>query len=273
MILVNGAVTDCIPADDRGFAYGDGVFRTAAMRDGRIVLWDRHFAKLSADCKALDIPPPEQTVLQQDLQSISAVMPDCAVRITVTRGSGSRGYAPPCPAVARRVVAASPLPDYPREYASQGVGVRFCDQRLAPQGRLAGIKHLNRLENVLARAEWGDPAIAEGLLCDTDGTVIEGTRSNLILVEGGMLVTPDLSRCGVAGVTRDTVIALSASWGMNCSVDTVSRERLQAADEVMLINSLIGVWPVARLAGRHWTGFPVTGRVRQCLGALCNAAP
>ncbi len=271
MILVNGEMTDCIPADDRGFSYGDGVFRTAAMRGGRIALWERHFAKLCADCSALDIPAPEKASLQNDLQAISSGMPDCAVRITVTRGSGGRGYAPPAPASPRRVVAASALPEYPPEYSSRGVQSRYCDQRLARQPRLAGIKHLNRLENVLARAEWSDPAVAEGLLCDDDGAVIEGTRSNLFIVEGGRLITPDLSQCGVAGVTRDAIIEHSATWGMDCRVGRVTRERLQSADEVMMVNSLIGVWPMAGLAGRTWTAFPVTGRVRQCLQALCDA--
>lgn len=272
MILVNGERTDCIPADDRGFAYGDGVFRTAAMRRGRIPLWERHVAKLRADCSALEIPPPAGSLLQADLLAISASVPDCVVRITVTRGSGGRGYAPPDPVVPRRVVAASPLPEYPSHYANRGVHLRYCDQRLAPQRRLAGIKHLNRIENVLARGEWNDPAIAEGLLCDADGAVIEGTRSNLFIVEGGMLVTPDLSQCGVAGVTRDTIIEHSEAWGFNCRVATVSRERLQAADEVMLVNSLIGVWPVASLAGRSWSGFPLATRLRQCLEALCHAS-
>lgn len=272
LILVNGEPADSIPADDRGFTYGDGVFRTLAMRAGAVPLWSRHYAKLAADCRALAIEPPPEAVLRADVRLVAGRMPDCALRITVTRGSGGRGYALPVPAMSRRVVAASALPEYPAEYAIRGVTVRYCTLRLAAQPQLAGIKHLNRLENVLARAEWDDPAIAEGLLCDVEGSVIEGTRCNLFLAERGALVTPDLSRCGVAGVTRDAIIELAAGNDMPCRIESISRERLEAADEVMLVNSLIGVWPVARLQGRSRARFDTAVRVRQWLDALRDAS-
>lgn len=272
LTLVDGSPADSIPADDRGLAYGDGVFRTLAMRSGTAPLWARHYAKLAADCRALAIEPPAESLLGEDLKQVSARMADCAVRITVTRGSGGRGYALPDRVVPRRIVTASPLPDYPPEYLTQGVTVRYCTQRLAAQRALAGIKHLNRLENVLARAEWHDPAIAEGLLRDADGMVIEGTRCNLFLLEQGGLVTPDLSRSGVAGVTRDAVIELAAGHGMACRVEPVSCERLEAAQEVMLVNSLIGVWPVSRLGARIWSSFETAIRMRKWLHALADAS-
>jgi 4-amino-4-deoxychorismate lyase len=272
MVLVNGEPADRIPADDRGFTYGDGVFRTLAMRAGTVPLWSRHYAKLAADCRALAIEPPSETALHADVQLVAGRMPDCALRITVTRGSGGRGYALPVPATPRRMVSASPLPEYPAENTIHGITVRYCALRLAAQPQLAGIKHLNRLENVLARAEWDDPAIAEGLLCDVEGSVIEGTRCNLFLAERGALVTPDLSHCGVAGVTRDAIIELAAGNDMPCRIEAISRERLEAADEVMLVNSLIGVWPVARLQGRNWARFDTAARVRQWLDALRDAS-
>lgn len=273
LTFVDGAPTDSIPADDRGFAYGDGVFRTLAVRAGKAPLWDRHYAKLAADCRALAITPPAETLLLEDLRHITARMTDCALKITVTRGSGGRGYAMPKTVNPRRIAAASPLPDYPAEYATHGVSVRYCRQRLALQPVLAGVKHLNRLENVLARAEWQDPSIAEGLLLDTDGAVIEGTRCNLFLVErGNVLITPDLARCGVAGVTRDAVIELAAKNGMACRIETVSRERLEAADEVLLVNSLIGVWPVSRIEVRTWDRFETATRVRKWLHALADSS-
>ncbi len=245
LTLVDGSPADFIPVDDRGLAYGDGVFRTFAMRSGLVPLWMRHYAKLASDCRALSIEPPPESQFREDLKLVSAQMTDCAVRVTVTRGSGGRGYTIPERVIPRRIVTAAPLPGYPSAYLTQGVTVRYCTQRLAVQPTLAGIKHLNRLENILARAEWHDTTIAEGLLLDTDGMVIEGTRCNLFLMEQGRLVTPDLSRCGVAGVTRDTVIELAAEHGLDCCVEPVNCERLEAANEVFLVNSLIGVWSVA----------------------------
>ena len=267
MTLVDGVPGMCVPANDRGLNYGDGVFRTFAMLGGRPQRWSRHYAKLSADCHALQIAPPSAADLLRDLETVAAEMPDCALRITVTRGSGGRGYAVPEQQRSRRVVSAAPLPEYPRQWAEQGVTVRLCSLRLSAQPRLAGIKHLNRLENVLARAEWSDPAIAEGLLLDAAGHVIEGTRCNLFIVENGALRTPDLAVCGVSGVTREWVIEAAGRNGLACSTEPITLERLKSASEILLVNSLIGVWPVARLEDRRWSAFPVTSLVRKWLDA------
>lgn len=267
MIMVDGLPADIVPADDRGLAYGDGVFRTLLMRNGHALRWTRHCAKLAADCAALGITPPPESGLQQDLRIIAGQMPDCALRIIVTRGSGGRGYAMPEKPQSRRIVSASALPQYPPHWHEQGVKIRQCALRLAEQPRLAGIKHLNRLENVLARAEWSDPEIAEGLLLDEAGNVIEGTRCNLFIVEGDTLITPDLSRCGVAGVTRDLVIAAAGAHGLQCRTEAFDRARLEAATEAFLVNSLIGVWPIAALDQRRWPGFKTAALVRKWLDA------
>ena len=268
MILVDGLPANTVPADDRGFAYGDGVVRTLAMRRGRAQWWPQQYAKLAADCGALHITPPSESDLLRDLQTIAELLPDCVLRITVTRGSGGRGYAIPENPQSRRVVSANPLPEYPAHWPEQGISVRICELRLAAQPRLAGIKHLNRLENVLARAEWTDSAIAEGLLLDEPGNVIEGTRCNVFIVEDGALVTPDLARCGVSGVTRDLVIAAAGSNSLHCHIEPINRQRLEAATEIFLVNSLVGVWPVAALEQRRWSGFKVAPLVRKWLNAF-----
>lgn len=273
MILVDGMPATTVAADDRGFTYGDGVFRTLAMRAGHAQWWPQHYAKLAADCGSLNIKPPAAADLLRDIQHMAGHLPDCVLRITVTRGSGGRGYAMPENPQTRRVVSAVPLPEYPPSWQEQGVAVRVCALRLAAQPRLAGIKHLNRLENVLARAEWKDPAIAEGLLLDETGNVIEGTRCNVFIVEGDTLVTPDLSRCGVAGVTRDLVIAAAGRNRLRCAIESISRARLEAADEVLLVNSLIGVWPVAVLEQRRWPAFKVALLVRKWLDAFRHSSP
>jgi len=265
MILVDGLPSAVVPADDRGLAYGDGVFRTLAMRNGVAELWPLQYSKLAADCRALDIEPPAESDLQRDLARIAREIPDCALRISVTRGSGGHGYVIPQQPVIRRMVSASPLPKYPESWPRSGVKVRYCDIRLSAQPRLAGIKHLNRLENVMARAEWSDSEIAEGLLLDLDGNVIEGTRSNLFLVEERGLVTPDLTRCGVAGVTRERVIDAAADLGVRCSIELVNMTRLEAATEIFLVNSLIGVWPVSGLGEKRWSDFAMAARVRKWL--------
>lgn len=263
MNLVNGVETDAISVHDRGLAYGDGVFRTFRLRSGKPLLWRRHYPKLTADCEVLRIACPAADVLERDLAAIATRRPDCVVRIIVTRGSGLRGYALPGAAAPARIVSASPLPDYPQRCYEQGVRVRLCRLRLAAQPALAGVKHLNRLENVLARSEWNDPGIGEGLLRDADGNVIGGTMTNLFLVRDGALVTPDLTRCGVAGVTREMVLEQAQANKIRTRIAAVSIDELIAADELFLVNSVIGVWPIAALDRETWSAGPLTAQVRR----------
>lgn len=263
MILVNGVAVDTVPAADRGLAYGDGVFRTLALRDGRVRAWRRQFGKLAFDAHALGIQCPEEALLREEVRQVCGEEPACAVKIVVTRGSGARGYASPDPARPTRIVSRFPLPQHPAEWIERGVTVHVCALRLGWQPALAGIKHLNRLENVLARAEWSDPGIAEGLLLDGVGNVIGGTMTNVLIVEEKGIATPDLSQCGVAGVTRERVMAGAQQHRVACAVERITLERLMAAQEVMLVNSLIGVWQVRRLEGRAWSPGTVTVRVRR----------
>lgn len=261
-VLVNGQVNGLLDPADRGLAYGDGVFRTLLLRQGRAVRWDRHYRRLRADCEALALPCPPAETLVVELAAAAAELPEAAGKIIVTRGVGRRGYAPSAHTEPIRIVSATPLQEYPGTYRDQGVHIRRCRLRLAIQPRLAGVKHLNRLENVLARMEWSDPTIAEGLLLDTEDRVIEGTASNLFLVRDGVLHTPDLSRCGVSGVTRERIIDAALREGVPVRVAGISWEVLLSATEVVLVNSLIGVWQVRSLQSRTWADNTWTSRIR-----------
>ncbi len=265
MRLVNGMSAESIPVADRGFAYGDGVFRTLRAVNGEPMHWRRQFNKLADDCARLRIVCPPATVLLPEVRTVARPYAQAAVKISVTRGSGPRGYAPPVPGTPLRVVDASAASDAGE--AAAGITVRVCRLRLAHQPQLAGIKHLNRLENVLARAEWSDPAIREGLLLDQEGFAIGGTMSNLFIVERHKLYTPALDRCGVAGVTRARVMALAQSMEIACEAVQLSLQRVLEADEVFLVNSLIGLWAVTRLNERQWSTGPLTRDMGKALAA------
>lgn len=252
MILVNGVINDFILATDRGLAYGDGVFRTLLIRNGRPRHWLRHYAKLSADCGALGMDCPDEPLLGNEISQAAWHDPDCVLKIIVTRGAGQRGYAPSVASRPTRIVMTAPLPQYPPEFAQTGIEARICNIRLGLQPALAGVKHLNRLENILARAEWGDPAIAEGLLLDTEGNMLGGTMSNLFIVERSALITPDLTRSGVAGLTRARLIQAAAGHGMTCRTGNINQERLLKSDEILLVNSIIGVWQVRQIGNKTW---------------------
>ncbi len=263
--LVNGQPAASITVTDRGLMYGDGVFRTLRAQGGVPLGWDRQWRKLAADCAALAIPLPEEGLVRDEVSRLLVESPDCEVKIVITRGAGQRGYMPPGDPVPTRIVMASPLPAYPEHYAREGVAVHLCDLRLATQPRLAGIKHLNRLENVLARMEWQDPHVAEGLLRDEAGNAVEGVMSNLFVCHNDALITPDLSRCGVAGVTRQRVLEWAARRGVAAEVRDLPLEEVLAADEVFLCNSLAGIWPVRKLAGQEWGRGPLTAALQDDL--------
>lgn len=265
MIVVNGAASGALSAMDRGLAYGDGVFRTLRLRGGAPLAWQDQYRKLEHDCTALAIACPSDPTLLGEVERVAHHEPDGIAKIIVTRGSSQRGYVFSGRGSPTRVVMSSPYPFERRDLAGAGIRARLCALRLAHQPALAGIKHLNRLENVLARQEWHDPDIAEGLLRDGDGNVIGGTMSNIFIVENGALATPDLCRAGVAGVTRERILRCASRSGVACQVCDITVERLLRADEVFVVNSVIGVWRIRELDGRAWDTGPYTERARQWL--------
>lgn len=253
-MLVNGEPADTIAVADRGLSYGDGVFRTLRVQQGSPFCWARHFEKLRHDCQALRISCPGEDILLKEITQLSGAGSGIA-KIMVTRGIGERGYAPSMRSSPTRVVSFHAAPIYDSVFYSDGIAPHLCDLKLSRQPRLAGIKHLNRLENVLAAAECQAAGAAEGLLEDAEGFVISGTRSNVFAVRSGSISTPDLSASGVAGVQRDRVISWAEQHGVQCSVTRLRMNDLLQADEIFLVNSVFGLWPVARINnkefGRH----------------------
>jgi len=267
-VLVNGAPASTVSVLDRGLSYGDGLFETIRFVDGEAPLWSRHMARLREGCGRLRLPLPEAETLWREAASVASGIAQAVVRITVTRGVGERGYAPPPTPAVTRIVAGFEAPAMRGDVYQSGLRVRWCETRLAVQPALAGLKHLNRLEQVLARAEWSDPAIGEGLVCDMEGRVIAGTMTNLFAVLDGVLVTPVLDRCGVAGVARAEILA---AWPGAHAAELRPKDLLRAS-EVFLSSSVRGILPVqavgdtvygpgpvTRALQRHWVdlGFPM----------------
>ncbi len=247
--LVDGVVADRVDVLDRGLAYGDGLFESIRLVGARAPLWARHMQRLAEGCRRLLMPTPDPDQLWREARQVSADMDHAVVRITVTRGTGERGYAPPASARPTRVVAAFPAPRV-GDAAVHGVRMRLCRLRLAEQPQLAGIKHLNRLEQVLARAEWNDPSIAEGLLCDGHGHAISATMANLFAVIDGELLTPAVDRCGIAGVARAEVLEVVAG----ARVTEIDADALSGASELFLSSSVRGIVPVQSL--ERWSFSP-----------------
>lgn len=250
--LINGVAGDRLTIGDRGLMYGDGLFETIAVRDGRPCLWRSHVERLQAGSRRLAIPCPSPETLYRECVRLASGCAACVVKLVLTRGAGGRGYAPPPSPEPTRILLRYPWPEHPPEWTQSGVAAIWCRTALGEQPLLAGIKHLNRLEQVLARGEWRDPSIAEGLLCDTRGRVIGGTMSNLFVVAGGRLLTPRLDACGILGTVRALTLECAAGLGLEAAETDLAPGDLAAADGVFLTNALIGVWPLGSLGGHSY---------------------
>jgi 4-amino-4-deoxychorismate lyase len=250
-ILVNGREQSSVEVSDRGFALGDGLFETIAVRDGGPRFWQAHMDRLLDGCSRLGIPAPSVDTLTQELECARNGAVSGTLRVTVTRGPGPRGYAPPHDPRPTRVVAFFPASG--ESTPKSRFALRWCDTRLALQPALAGLKHMNRLEQVLARAEWDEPAIDEGIMLATDGRVVECVMSNLFLVLDGVLVTPALDECGVCGVMRRKVLEAAGEAGIRSEVRRVEPDEAGRASAVFVTNALRGIVPVERIGDLQYS--------------------
>lgn len=257
---INGTPDATLAPDDRGLCYGDGLFETIWLRDGRAPLWPRHMRRLAEGCRRLGLPAPVPAWLLAEVRAAADGLATAVVRLTLTRGVGPRGYAAPDPVTPTCIVSAAALPPPRPDWYHQGLRLRVCRTRLAAQPALAGLKHLNRLEQVLARNEWHDDSVDEGLMLDLDNRVIGATAANVFAVRDGRLHTPDLRRCGVAGTARAEVLARHP----DADVGDLSLDALRAADEVFLTSAVRGVVPVRALDRHCWPVGPVTRAIQAC---------
>ena len=265
MVLVNGREAQGVDIADRGLHYGDGVFETIAVMDAQPIALARHLARLAQGCHRLDIESPDCAVLAAEIWRVLEGVEQAVIKLIVTRGTGASGYRPVL-GPPTRIVLRGPPRHYPARFTTIGIDARVCRLRLAPNPRLAGIKHLNRLEQVMARAEWG-MEFQEGVLLDHDGWVIEGTMSNVFFLRDGILCTPALIRAGVAGILRERIFDYAQVNGLNVVVGQFTLGDLQAAEAIFFCNSLIGIWPVRRLEA---ISYRIPSLVRQLQHALAH---
>ncbi len=268
--LVNGEPASQVPVTDRGLQFGDGVFETIAVIDSQPVWLERHLERLSDGCQRLRFSSlPDIQLLATEASELCTGEPEAVLKIIVTRGSSTSGYSVPHDSIPNRILILKPAARHASDPARSGIHTGFCKQRLASQSTLAGIKHLNRLEQVLARMEFED-RWQEGLMMDSAGHVVEGTMSNLFLVRDRILITPSLDSNGILGITREAIMEIAARNDIACEVRDVVPEELIEADELFVCNSLIGIWPITRLEDHRLAVGNITRHLQQVLReAMC----
>jgi 4-amino-4-deoxychorismate lyase len=249
---VNGRPRKSIDTRDRGLQYGDGVFETMRVRRRRIRLLDYHLERLLEGCRRLELNAPSVGLLRREIVACAAQRPEAVLKLIVTRGIGVRGYRPSGRERCTRILSLHALPRTALGAAPAPVRVRLCDTPLGSTPALAGLKTLNRLESVLARGEWRDPRVWEGLMRDVDGNVVCGTMSNLFLRRGATLMTPSLDRGGIAGVMRRWVLEQAGHLHLQLWQGRLGLEDLNEAEEVFMTNAVAGIVSVAVIEhGKH----------------------
>ena len=251
-ILIDGLEQDQVAVTDRALQYGDGLFETILVQDGRPCLWTRHWARLQRGARRFGLTLPSERTLVDESRRLIPGRDSGILKIILSRGSGGRGYRPPVVSRARRILSWHPLDSDDGAVAPEGVWVRHCETPVSVNPALAGLKHLNRLDSVLARCEWDDPEIAEGLMRDDRGAIVGGTMTNLFLWDGVALMTPPVDRAGIAGTVRELVIEMAERAGLRCDIRPLHAALLEDAAGLFLTNARVGAWPVRRLGDRDF---------------------
>lgn len=258
-VLINGIAAEYTSVDDRGLHYGDGLFETIACTGARPLFIEQHLNRMESGARVLDIPFPDRQLIQDDIDCLlmDSINTHSVIKLILTRGRGERGYRYQTGQIPTRICMHSAVPGYVADWQRQGIAVRFCETMASVNPDLAGIKSLNRLENVLASSEL-DSAYQEGLMSDIDGNVIEGTMSNVFAVLDDELITPDLSRCGIKGVMREQIIDIAQHNSIRVETGNITRDELKNSQEIFVCNSVIGLCVVKQLEQQTFHTFTMS---------------
>lgn len=268
--LINGKQADAVNSNDRGLHYGDGLFETMLFLNGEIRNKELHWQRLQKGCRQLVITAPDINLLESEIAQLIKGYEErsLVIKLLITRGESERGYKYSGSEIPTRILSCYEAVEYPETYYSRGIALHYCTMRLGQNPKLAGLKHLNRLEQVIARNERDDKVYQEGIMMDVSGKVVEGTMSNLFIVASGQIITPALESCGIEGVMRQNVIKMAESDNFSVSIREVSKNDVINAEEVFITNSLMGVCPVRRVEDQQYNvPGAITSRLMQLLAA------
>lgn len=263
-IWINGEQVRALSVTDRALAYGDGLFETIRVEHSKPQLMDAHLQRLQFGLDRLKFPANTLKLLLSDLESVD-LTGNHVLKVTITRGEGERGYALPSETKPNRIIQLSALVDH-SDRCTSGVSITLCKYQMAINPALAGLKHLNRLEQVLARSEWNNASnYAEGVVTDRDGYIVEGTMSNIFWVTNNTVYTPLLDRCGVEGVMRNHILAELETLSISVNQGHYKIDELIQADEIFVTNSLIKLWPVTSFETTEYEIGPVSRKLQSLL--------
>ncbi|WP_404838477.1 aminodeoxychorismate lyase [Aeromonas media] len=264
-MLINGIPTEAVSARDRGLAYGDGHFTTMLVKQGAVVWWPAHLARLQHACARLGFAELPWETLAAEVAQLAAGQTQAVAKIVLTRGSGGRGYDGAGCNTPTRIVSLSPYPDHYLGWQQNGIAALVCQQQLGDAPMLAGLKTLGRLEQVLLKSELAARGGVEGIVLNSRGFLVEGVSANLFWRRGKTVFTPDLTRAGIDGIMRKRVIMMLKQMGIELRVVEAPLESLWQAEEVWLTNTLMGIVPVTSIGDVHYPSPVLIRRLQERL--------
>lgn len=264
-LLINGLTLDTISARDRGLTYGDGHFTTMAVREGKVLQWPAHLARLQQTNSRLGMVEPDWELLARELETLVAGEQQCVAKVMLTRGEGGRGYDGSECQQTTRILSLAPFPAQYAKWRQEGINLLVCRQRIGDAPMLAGLKTLNRLEQVLLKSELVSRGAVEGVVLSSRGVLVEGVSANLFWRRGKTVFTPDLASCGVDGIMRRQVMAMLKQMSIELRVVEAPLESLWQAEEVWLTNTLMGVVPVNGIEDKQYPAPVLSRRLQERL--------
>ena len=266
LIWVDGVASRALPLPDRGLDYGDGVFETILLVGGKPLFLHLHLSRLELGLAALHIPDCLAEVKCQIENALIAVphSGEAVMRVTVTRGAGPRGYASPIDSIPRVVLSVYQSGVRNFRLMERPASISLTQIRWGFQLALGGVKHLNRLEQVLAATEKQHLGVDEVLMLDHQEAVVSMSAANIFALIDGQLVTPILRGCGVMGTRRRLLLeTLAPALGLTSHEATLCLDDLKEATEVFYCNAITGFRPVGEFAERRWNSFEVCTAVHK----------
>ncbi|MDR9891743.1 aminodeoxychorismate lyase [Pseudenterobacter timonensis] len=252
MFLINGQQQEHLPAGDRATQFGDGCFTTARIVDGEVCLLEAHLRRLQSACERLMIPFSDGESLRREMTALAAKKRSGVLKVIVSRGVGGRGYSGAACLQPTRILSVSDLPAHYARWRSEGIVLATSPVRLGRNPALAGIKHLNRLEQVLIRAHLEQTGADEALVLDSEGVVTECCAANLLWRKGEDVFTPRMDQAGVDGIMRQFCLQQLARSRFRVVEVSVDESALLDADEAIVCNALMPVVPVRAWGEMRW---------------------
>lgn len=253
MFLINGTKSETLAVNDRGVQFGDGCFTTARIVRGRVQFLVAHLERLRTTCEKLFIPYNEWALLRQEMKHLAQSQQDGVLKVMITRGAGGRGYSTAGCVNPTRILGVSPYPAHYTRWREEGISVTLSPVQLGRNPSLAGLKHLNRLEQVLIRSYLEQTDADEALVLDSDGWLTECCAANVFWRKGFDVYTPRLEQAGVNGIMRQHILTQLAPSPFRVVETTARPEALRYADEVLVCNALMPLVPVRRWDDICWS--------------------